>query len=262
MRTVLFALTLTSCTTEPQTSYCEALCDQAVACAEGERAVDDTLYTDCLTATEATNENCAKQSDEGVNAAAATALTECTDAIAAQQGAGECGPFTGSIDELKLGAPAAECASQTNTLDTYEAARTSTYETGPQLCSRFTSDWCGRVEECVIDEVGDVSDETWTALGGTASELCLASSGISSFQTACEGEDRYVAEASLDDINLGRQGARECLAELGALSCGEVLSDEVPEVCAAAFTSTDEALAFASSVVSILETVQQATGGN
>ena len=256
MSALFFAFALTACTTEPQTSYCEALCDQAVACAENERAVADTLYTDCLTATESANENCAKQSDEGVNAAAAAALTECTDAIADAQAAEECGPFTGSIDELKLGTPAPECASQTNAIETYEAARTSTTETGPQLCTRFTTDWCTRVEECVIDQVGEVSDATWTALGGTASELCLASSGVSDFQTACEGEDRYAAESSLDDINLGRQGARECLTELGALSCGEVLSEEVPEVCAAAFTSTDEALAFASSVVSILVTVQ------
>ena len=74
---------LWGCTTEPQLSYCEALCERAVSCEEGYRDnTSDGLYDSCVAEAQAANENCETQSKDGVNAASAAVLTECTDAIA------------------------------------------------------------------------------------------------------------------------------------------------------------------------------------
>ena len=254
--TVLFS-TLLSCQTSPQTSYCEALCDWATTCAADERAVDAGLNSDCLTATEAVDADCAVASSEGVPAGGL--LTTCTDAIDANSAAGECGAFTGTIDELKLGTTPAECATQgADALTTFEAARDAVTETNDQLCDRFTLTYCEAMDACMISELGDIPDDVWTQLGGSAVELCQASSGIASFTNSCVSEQLYLPEASLTEVNLARQGARECLRGFDAISCDELLSGNIPNTCAAAFTSTDQAVGFATGLLDVADLIRSA----
>lgn len=247
---------LWGCTTEPQTSYCEALCERAVSCEESYRDnTSDTLYEDCLAEAEAANEDCAAQSKDGVNAASSAVLTECTDAIAAD---GECADQTGSYDELALGAPPASCATQTAAVETYTAARYGAWETGDELCGRFTNAWCARLDACLISSLGDIPDEVYEQLGNDATGLCLESSGISSFATSCASDSLYARETAITDVNTARQGARECLGGLDALSCDAVLSGDLPKTCAAAFTDTDQALSFASGLIDVTDVISQA----
>jgi len=259
MRILSLVPLLWACNTTPQTSYCEALCERAVSCEEGHRDnTSDALYDDCLAAAEAENDNCQTQSKDGVNAASGAVLTECTDTLAEQQAAGECDDQTGRIDDLKLGAPPATCSSQSNTLATYTAARYAAWETSDELCGRFVDSWCVRLDACLVSQLGDIPPEVWDNLGDDAQGLCASSSGISSFSSSCTSDTLYEREEELTDVNLARQGARECLRGLDDLSCDEVLSGDLPETCAAAFTSTDQAVGFASGLLDVSELIAEA----
>jgi hypothetical protein len=255
----IFLTLLLGCETTPQTSYCEALCDWATECAAGERDVDAGLGTDCLTATEAADAGCATASTDGVSAAESTLLTSCTDAISGQAAAGECGAFTGTIDELKAGVTPTECASQgTDAQTTFEAARDAVTETNDQLCTRLTTTYCEAMDACLMSELGDIPDSVWDSLGGSAVELCQASPGISTFTNSCTAEQLYLPEESLDDVNTARQGARECLRGFGAVTCDELLGGEIPATCAAAFTSTDQAVDFATGLLGVADQIRDA----
>jgi hypothetical protein len=242
-----------------QTSYCEALCERAVSCEEDHRDnTSDTLYADCLAAAEAENSNCTVQSKEGVNPASSTILTQCTDALAESMGSGDCDDQTGDITKLALGAPPATCATQESALSTYTSARYAAWESSDELCGRFVSAWCSRLDTCLIADLGDIPDSVWDNLGDDAQGLCEASSGIASFSGSCTADGLYAREDSIVDVNLARQGARECLGGLDALSCDAVLSGDLPNTCAAAFTSTDQALGFASGLLDVTELVTEA----
>lgn len=252
-------LSLLGCETTPQTSYCEALCDWATECAAAERDIDAGLDADCMSATEAVDAGCVTASSDGVVAGAGL-LTTCTDAIDAEAAAGTCGSFTGSYDELVLGVTPTECATQgLDAQSTFKAAVDAVTETNDQLCSRFTTTYCEAMDACLISELGDIPDSVWESLGGSAVELCQESSGISSFSNACTGEQLYQPEESLSDLNIARQGARECLRGFDAVSCEQLLSGDIPQTCAAAFTSTEQALGFAGGLLGVADEIRDAT---
>ncbi|MFT5684684.1 MAG: hypothetical protein ACI8RZ_005628 [Myxococcota bacterium] len=257
MMSIILTLLL-GCETTPQTSYCEALCDWASECAAGERDVEDGLVDDCLTATEAAEADCATASTDGV-AAGGGLLTTCTDAVDAEAAAGECGGFTGTIDELKVATTPTECVSQgADAQATFEVARDAVAETNDQLCSRFTTTYCEAMDACLISELGDIPDSVWENLGGSAVELCQDSPGIATFTTSCTDEQLYLPEASLEDVNTARQGARECMRGFDAVTCNELLSGDIPKTCAAAFTSTDQAVGFAGGLLDISDQIREA----
>lgn len=254
----LLPLALLGCNTEPQTSYCEAVCEWTTQCEADARPIDNTIHGDCRAATMAVNERCEVQETEGVNAAAGEALTKCTDALYAASEAGECSGITGSYDELVQGAPPEECASQEAAVETFTTARYSTWETNPELCGRFTDDWCLRTTDCLQAELGDIPDEVWTRLGGTDGQsVCLATSGVQGFLGECIDGELYEREADLTEPNTARQGARECLGDLAELSCDEVLGGDPPELCAASFTTTEQATGFASAIFDLAEAVRE-----
>ena len=255
---IAILLSLLACETTPQTSYCESLCDWGTECAAAERDIDANLSADCVAATEAVDSDCATASSEGV-AAGAGLLSTCTDAIDAEAAAGSCGAFTGTYDELVLGVTPTECATQgLDAQATFEAAVDAVTETNDQLCSRFTTTYCEAMDACLINDLGDIPDAVWEQLGGSAVELCQASAGISSFTESCTAEQLYLPEDSASDLNTARQGARECLRGFDAVSCEELLSGAVPETCAAAFTSTDQALGFASGLLGVADEIRAA----
>ena len=249
---------LLACETTPQTSYCEALCDWATECATGERDIDESLAGDCLTATEAVEANCETASTDGLTTGSGL-LTTCTDAIDANTAAGECSAFTGTIDELTLGTTPTACVSQgTDAQATFDAARDATTETNDQLCDRFTLTYCEAMDACLISELGDIPDSVWEALGGSAVEVCQSSAGISTFTTSCTADQLYIPEENYSDINTARQGARECLRGFDTVTCEELLSGNIPETCAAAFTSTDQAVDFATGLLGFADEIRDA----
>ncbi|MEL6342493.1 MAG: hypothetical protein AAFV53_05130 [Myxococcota bacterium] len=261
MRSLIWTL-IVGCATETQTSYCEALCDWGTTCAQDEYAVSDpdTLYADCLSQTEAEDDGCTKASDEGVNAARGALLTECTDAIQSRISDGECDGFTGSIDDQKLATTPGACATEgVDAQATFNAARNAIKEPGAQLCGRFILTYCEAVDACLISELGDIPDEVWTQLGGTNGvDVCQGASGVSDFANTCVGDDLYAAEQDLTDVNIARQGARECLDGFDQLTCSDLLSGDLPPLCAASFTSTEQATGFATGLFDLTEAVRDA----
>lgn len=228
-------LSLFGCTTEPQTSYCEAVCDWAVGCAEGERTVDAAaLLTECIAATEAVDGSCADAGKGELNAVDATALTECTDAIAAQQDGGECDAFTGRIDDQKQATTPAACATQggATAQDTFDAARLAVAETNDELCERFSHNMCEKTDECVRAQLGETAEELIAVVGVDPYDNCR--SKVESTYNECVTNSDYAPEEDLTDVNTLRQGARECLADFDSVTCEQMFSGDMPPLCAAA----------------------------
>jgi hypothetical protein len=238
---------------KPQTSYCEALCDWAVLCASAEREVDQASLLDrCLEAARANDPSCAEaESKNGLDAASAAALQECTDAIEEAATAGECDAFTGRIDEQQTATAPAECASQEDAQQTFDEVQESTAETSDELCERFTDSYCDRLQDCLLGALGvtEIPQDLIDAAGGTPAELCEAQ--IAPITDSCKAEDRYAPEESVTDVNTARQAARTCLADLTSLPCSDLLAGEIPASCAGSFTSTDDATAFAQALIDV-----------
>ena len=250
---LILAAASLSCSSDPMTSYCESLCSWGTSCAEGEREIDATLYDDCLAATEAVDSSCADATSGEQNAAAAKALETCTEAVDEQAAAGECGAFTGTIDELKLGTAPTSCASQGQ--DGFGTARDAVTETNDQLCNRFYETFCDAAAECMIEQHlgGDLPDEVTEALGGTPSELCLEQ--VDAQSQSCVDDQLYLPEEDLTEVNTARQGARECLRDFDTITCDQILSGDMPEFCAASFTSTEDATSLASVIFDLASEV-------
>jgi len=242
-----------------QTSYCEALCDWAVTCAEGERSVSaEALSAECLTSTRALDASCADAEGGTLDTVSAAALTECTDAIADAADAGECDNFTGSIDDLKIATTPTECGTQgADAQETFSEAQSSTSETNDELCERFTESFCTQLDTCIIAEVfGDsIPQEIIDALGQPV-DLCVDQ--LSTVTDTCIADDLYGAEEDLSDVNTARQSARECLTDIEALTCDDLFSGNVPKLCGGSFTDTDTALSFFEALAGVAVQYQDA----
>jgi hypothetical protein len=224
---------LAGCATEPQTSYCEALCDWAVECQATDRDVDaEALRAECIAATEASDASCADAS-EGLGPADSKLTTDCTDAIGALQTAGECLAFTGRIDEQATETTPTECASQgTGAQDTFDAARDATAETNDDMCERFADDFCMATDECVRAELGAEVDTIIEAVGFSPYDSCRTKTDSNT--QACLTEEQYAPGESITDPNAQREFARECLGDFSAVTCDQLLGGELPANCAGA----------------------------
>ncbi len=244
-------LSLFSCTTEPQTSYCEAVCDWAVGCAEGERTVDAAaLTTECLAATEAVDASCADAGKGELNAVDAKALTACTDEVQAAVDAGECDGFTGRIDDQKQATAPAKCIALqggTTAQDTYDAARLAVAETNEELCERFADAMCSKTASCVEESLGADFAAALEAVGQDPYDNCRAK--VQSNYSACVADGDYTPEADITDVNSLRQGARECLADFTEVTCDQLFGGSMPPLCAAAVA---DPTAYAGSIGSVL----------
>ncbi len=237
---------------EPQQSYCEAICDQAVTCASDERAVDSGgLSGACLDATNGVDDSCATAETEGLDAVSAEALTACTDAIAAEIADGECSGFTGSIDDLKTGTPPTACATQgADAQAVYDAARDATAEGNDELCNRLSETFCNAAYDCLLEDFGgSIPDDAVTALGNGPVDYCLGQ--VEGQTQSCIDDALYSPEESLTDVNATRQAARECLTDFASLSCDELFSGDIPQLCAGSFSSPEDALAFATALAGV-----------
>jgi hypothetical protein len=240
-----------------QTSYCEAVCDWAVSCTELEREIDrEAEMAECLSATQAADSACADAENGDLNAADSTLLTECTDAIESSSAAGDCDAFTGNYAEQEASTTPAECASQggTDSQATLDAAQGSTAETNEEMCERFSTTFCEKVDECLQAKLGEGYT---TAVEATGTDPVAMCEDKVAFQTTSCSSDGLYNESEGADVNTARETARECLGDLTTADCDALLSGNVPATCAGAFTDTDTSLAFGQA---ILETAQ-AYGG-
>lgn len=218
--TLTLLASLSGCSSDPAPSYCEAVCENAVACNEAERTLDsETAMADCLAATEALDDNCAKATNGELNPATKKLSDTCVTSI--QDQAGECDAFTGRIDAIKTGTTTADClAYNTGAQDVFDAARDATAETGEDLCNRFPESFCALNASCLEEQLGDSLAGIAEQLGYTPYDRCL--SQLEDQTNTCISEDDYALEESLTDANATRQGARECLAEFDAITCDDL----------------------------------------
>ncbi len=240
---------------EPTTSYCEAMCDHVVSCAAAERTVDETALRDqCLTDTRAADPSCEEAESGELGAVGREALKGCVSALQDAEAAGECDGITGRIDDLKTGTAPTECASTgTNVQEVYTAARDAVTETNEELCQRFTDTFCGRLDECVISDLGTIPQAVTDALG-TPFEVCVAKLDVQTQSCATNG--LYSAEESLDDVNTSRQAARECLRDFAVITCDSLMAGDMQESpeCAGSFASAEDTASFG---LALLETATE-----
>jgi hypothetical protein len=245
-----------------ESSYCEALCDWAVACAAEEREVDEAaLRQQCLDATHAADSSCAEAEAGELSETDAIAVNTCVDAIEAEQAAGECGAWTGSYDELATSAMPADCAGLgAEAQDTFEAAQQGASESNDELCTRMTHEYCLTLEECLLGEIydGEIPQEVLDLLGGTPVQLC--ETRLDGITSGCIEDNLYAPEESRADLNTARQAARECLEGLAEMSCSDLWSGDVPKVCSAAFSSAEDGLEFFGALFDLFTEFSDAAG--
>jgi len=245
MKGFLMLMIAMACKGEPTRSYCESLCDWAVSCASDERSVDvDALTQSCLDSTRASDPSCEKAESGSMNPASLKLLQGCVKDIDAKSDSGDCNGFTGPIDDQKVGAPPLSCASQTGDyVSTYNEARDATKETNEELCNRVTDTMCQRVSDCVLgDFAGEIPKSVTDALGGTPYDLCVQRLDPVITQK-CISNDLYSPESSFSDLNIARQGARECMRDFSDVSCDALIANPPSlnsATCAAMFSSPDD----------------------
>jgi len=263
MLITLLSSLLLGCKGEPVQSYCEATCDWAATCQATDGWVEDeaALYENCLADTRALDASCAKAEEGTMDPASKKALESCTNAVNAKNDAGECDIFTlQDPNALSVDALPTACVTQgADAQSVFEAAYTSTQETNEDLCNRFTENYCSASSECIIGDLGgSIPQSVKDAMGGEPYDICVTR--LQSQTDTCIANGMYDPEESLSDTpNTARQGARRCLRELGDLSCEQINGGQLPEACAASFTSTEDSLAFATVLFEVAQEFQAAS---
>ena len=236
---------------DPQTSYCEALCDWASGCEADARGADAAaLNASCLESTEAVNEDCARAAD-GLNPADSELLTKCTDAIDAKASAGECDGFTGKAEDWVATTPP-ECATADATQDTFKSAREAVAETNDEMCDRMSVSICDKIGDCVLGDAGDIIDEKLTEFGfSTVTEYCVQLPGISTWVGTCKSNSLY----DYDPQNPSRLTAVSCMesfvnAQCSELYSGDFFTDQDNAACAGAFDNPADIISALSGLAS------------
>ena len=239
-----FLISLLGCTALPQTSYCEATCDWALACHSEMRELSDDVPSNCLNATREASAQCENSEEAGLDPATAKLLTTCTNAVADLEEDLTCGAFTGSLEERTMGAPPQACVTQgEDALPVFEAARDTTQESADELCERMAESFCRQVETCIVgDADGEIPQDALDTLG-TPYERCI-SDLTATFIDDCQANQTYQPGTSLIQPNTAREGAFVCLDDLESRECGELFGGEIDPICGAAFIDTAAALTF------------------
>ena len=204
---------------EPQTSYCEAVCNWAVECS-GETASLDS----CLEATRAANSNCADAENGDLNVVESSLVEDCVETVEAAS----CEGLTGSVDEQSTATPSAECVASEGSaaVDAYNEARTSTQADGETFCEDIGSSICGHVVDCLVGDFG--IDEATEAL-----QAACEATAVSNLVTTCKTVDMEPRYGT--DPNVNRITANTCSTTVAELdnSCDVFSADAWPAECAA-----------------------------
>ena len=237
---------------EPQTSYCESLCDWAVDCAEGESSLSaDEMMEACLEATRDSDPECANAERGGLSVEDSLTLTECTNAVEAM----DCNGLTGSETQVTSGRPPdLQCSvlyggfdgvdsidfsepesipaslADIRTYETYNEARNAVMKTGDELCDDVSEGICDALVGCAADAT-DMED---TEAADLLMEQCL--NAFNGFTTKCKENGLYDQTLPLD-LNITRWNAEECVSGLAEADACDVPA--WPEVCVVSFTPLD-----------------------
>jgi len=242
-------------------SYCEAVCDWAVACADGTSDLTaDEMMARCIEETEAADPGCGGAED-GIALEDAALLNECT----ADQKAQSCDGLIGSEAQV-MGAhpPALTCiagygggsdaivSALSNLPDgavelmdvqvymTYNVARNAVMETGSEVCERFEESMCGYMYDCLEDKAGTGVD---ASTQDTIIDACVdrVFGGITD---TCISSGRYDSFLPID-YNLARYSAMECMDDWDATassgSACDIFTSTPAAVCAGAFSTPEQA---------------------
>lgn len=241
-------------------SYCEAVCDWASACADGNTDITvDEAYARCIEATEAQDPKCGGAED-GLSLDEAAILNECTADVRAM----DCTSLTGSENKIMTGTPPVatclvaygngsdavvdavsglpESAVQLNDVQayvTYNVARNAVLESGSEVCERFEETVCGYMTDCLIEKGGiDVGEE----IEQTTTDACIDRM-FGGLTDECITSGRYDSFLPID-YNLARYSAMECMDgwddTAASGSACDVFTSTPPAVCAGAFTTADQ----------------------
>ena len=203
---------------EPQTSYCEAVCDWAVGCTG-----DDSALESCLEDTRAADSNCAAAESGDINPASSTLLEDCVTSVASDS----CDGLNGSIDAQTTATPSTACVTSEGdaAIETYNAARVSVQPSGEEFCTDLGSTICAHAVDCLVGDF-DVEDVD-NALQG----LC-ESTAISALVSTCNDVDLEPSYGTEPNVN--RMGANSCAEAVGGLSdsCAVFSEEAWPADCA------------------------------
>jgi hypothetical protein len=227
---------------EPQTSYCESLCDWGVTCADGYSSLDAaTMAERCDAATYESDTACDNADAGGLSVEESLALTECTEAVAEM----DCSALTGDETAVLTGIPPVVCAAYNPDLgliDTYNAARNAVMQTGDELCDEVVSNICSNMVECLIgdhaDSLGDLGDDAETFLMDQCTDTAFGA-----FVTECKDSGLYDQELPLD-VNPNRFLVDMCIDGFGESDVNACNPATWPASCAGAFTPLDGASLF------------------
>lgn len=253
-------------------SYCEAVCEWAVSCVDGETDITaDEAMARCLEATEASDPDCGGAED-GIAIEDAALLNECTAAQKAQ----DCSALTGNEAAIMSGAPpVATCmigygggadsvtgavgdlpASATELTDvqvyvTYNEARNAVLETGSEVCERFEETVCDYAVDCLEDKGGiDVGDE----IRQTAYDQCVERL-FGSLTDDCITNGRYDSFLPVD-YNVARYSAEECMDGFDETAAADgacaVFSSTPDAICAGAFSTPEQVETLFNGAISFL----------
>ncbi len=234
----------------PQTSYCEAVCDWAVTCADEDGTSSlsaDEMMTECLDATHATDSACADAESGDLSVDQSLILTECTNAVDAM----DCSGLTGSSTDVGSGRPpemmciagyggvddvtGLDFSDPTSLADvgayeTYNEARNAVMKTGDEVCDDVTQSICAALIGCATAPT-DME-------GSDAEEFLLeqCNDAFDGFVSSCKEKGLYDQTLPVD-LNLTRWAADDCVEGFAEADACEYTA--WPPECLGAFVSMD-----------------------
>ncbi len=222
-------------TGDPQTSYCEAVCDWAVDCS-GE---SDSLES-CLEATRAVDSNCAAAESGDLNLASGQLVEDCVATVEADN----CDGLTGSIDAQGIATPSTECITSEGVAatETYNEARASVQPSGDVFCEDLGAQICSHVVDCLVGENSELVSDT-------LQDLCV-NGPIAGVITSCQAVDLEVGYGT--DSNPNRLAANVCSNTMSGLedSCDVFTADAWPPECTGSVIEATELVELATSLAS------------
>ena len=201
---------------DPQTSYCEAVCDWAVDCSGESDALES-----CLEATRAVDANCGAAESGELNMASGQLVEDCVATVDADN----CDGLTGSIDAQGTATPSTECITSEGVAatDAYNEARTSVQPSGEAFCEDLGAQICSHVVDCLVGQNSELVSDT-------LQDLCV-NGPIAGVITSCQAVDLEVGYGT--DSNANRFAANVCSNTMSGLenSCDVFTTEAWPPEC-------------------------------
>lgn len=229
---------------DPQRSSCTAYCEWAVSCHAEARDVDEmALMEQCLTETQARDDQCKSAETTGIDSISSKIMADCVDDIDAV--ANDCSAITGDAIEINTATAPGICLDP----GLFNTARAATAESNDELCVRVSETLCTRSTSC-LESFFNIPADVLGMIEPAPQEQCLTRFD-EEVTTTCRDEQLYALDQDLSgkadidapelpdvffSVNENREAARACLTALADLACDELFSGMLPPVCAGAFS--------------------------